>query len=55
MTGLLLLAEAVGREQRPLSWVVGPQGVYRPARPVLRDLKRPQRSQMTDWPSPDGI
>ena len=28
----LLLQEAVGKEKRPLSWVVGPQGVIRPAR-----------------------
>src|SRR5690242_2777880 len=26
--GLLLLRDAVGVEKRPLSWVVGPQGVY---------------------------
>src|ERR671919_269142 len=30
MEGLLLLQEAVGKERRPLSWAIGPQGVERP-------------------------
>src|SRR4029453_6001351 len=37
MEGLLLLREKVGREKRPLSWFVGPQGIERPARPSMRD------------------
>jgi NADH-quinone oxidoreductase subunit B len=47
MEGLLLLREAVGREKRPLSWLIGPQGVERPPRPSLRDLKRSTRQQAT--------
>ncbi len=48
MEGLLLLQAMVGTEQRPLSWVVGPQGATR-AEPVsLRDLKRPERSAETE-------
>jgi NADH-quinone oxidoreductase subunit B len=47
MEGLLLLQHAVGKERRPLSWVVGPQGVERAPMPSLRDLKRPQRQQAT--------
>ncbi len=43
--GLLLLRSLVGTEKRPLSWVVGPQGVVRPERPALRDLKRERRAQ----------
>ena len=39
--GLLLLQAAVGTEQRPLSWVVGPQGVQRAPRVALRDLSAP--------------
>ena len=47
MEGLLLLQAMVGTEQRPLSWVVGPQGATR-AEPVsLRDLKRPERGAET--------
>ena len=40
------LQKAVGTERRPLSWVVGPQGVERPAMPSMRDLKRPERQQV---------
>ncbi|MBF0506435.1 MAG: NADH-quinone oxidoreductase subunit B [Nitrospirae bacterium] len=54
MEGLLLLRDAVGKERRPLSWVVGPQGVERPERLVMRDLKREERRHITDLPSPDN-
>jgi len=47
MEGLLLLRDAVGRERRPLSWVVGPQGVERPPRHSMRDLRRPERQKAT--------
>src|SRR5512136_1990998 len=55
MEGLLLVSDAVGREKRPLSWVVGPQGVSKPDPPTLRDLKRPERQRQTWLPPPDGI
>jgi NADH-quinone oxidoreductase subunit B len=55
MEGLLLLQEAVGKERRPLSWAIGPQGVERPERPSLRDLKRPQRQRASELRSPDVI
>ena len=55
MEGLLLLADAVGKEQRPLSWVVGPQGVTRPAPPVQRDAKRLFRQKQTWLQPPDEI
>ncbi len=32
MQGLNLLQDAIGKEKRPLSWVIGPQGIERPAR-----------------------
>ncbi|MBZ0157533.1 MAG: NADH-quinone oxidoreductase subunit B [Alphaproteobacteria bacterium] len=47
MEGLLLLQELVGSEKRPLSWAIGPQGVERPPRPVLRDRKRAERQKVT--------
>ncbi len=53
MEGLLLLQKAVGSERRPLSWVVGPQGVHRPPMPSNRDLKRAERAGATDLTSPD--
>ena len=55
MHGLLLLADAVGKERRPLSWVVGPQGVYRPDRPIQRDLNRPLRPKETLLRTPEEI
>jgi NADH-quinone oxidoreductase subunit B len=55
MEGLLLLQKAVGSEKRPLSWVVGPQGVYRPPRPSMRDQMRRERQAATDLRSPDEV
>ncbi len=55
MEGLLLLQKAVGTEKRPLSWVVGPQGVFRPSGPSLRDLKRPERQKETFLRPPDSL
>lgn len=54
MEGLLLLQRLVGLEKRPLSWVVGPQGVVKPLMPCQRDAKLEARQQATDLPSPDG-
>src|ERR1700712_3079633 len=47
MQGIVLLGEAVGKEKRPLSWVLGPQGVEKPQMPSLRDAKRAQRQALT--------
>jgi len=55
LEGILLLQQAIGAERRPLSWVVGPQGVVRPAMPSQRDMKRPDRRRETSLPSPDHI
>ena len=55
MSGLLLLVDAVGKERRPLSWVVGPQGVYRPERPIIRDTKRAERQAMTVLRPPEEV
>ncbi len=55
MEGLLLLRDAVGKERRPLSWVVGPQGVERAELPVMRDIKRDARQRITELPSPDKV
>ncbi len=55
MEGLTLLQQAVGREQRPLSWVIGPQGVQKGPRPSLRDLKRDQRRQTQQLRPPDEV
>jgi NADH-quinone oxidoreductase subunit B len=55
MEGLLLLQKAVGAERRPLSWTVGPQGVFRPAPPSERDRKRAQRQKETYLRPPDTV
>jgi len=55
LSGLVLLQDVVGKEKRPLSWVMGPQGVIKPERPSLRDIKRAGREQATVLPSPDEV
>ena len=55
MEGLLLLQQRVRGEKRPLSWVIGPQGVERGPAPSQRDLKRAERQRTTTLASPDGI
>lgn len=53
--GLLMLRDAVGKEKRPLSWVIGPQGVVKPDRPSMKDIKREERSKITFLRPPDTI
>jgi NADH-quinone oxidoreductase subunit B len=55
MEGLTLLQQAVGSDRRPLSWIVGPQGVTRGPRPSMRDLKRAERQKVTTLRSPDKV
>lgn len=51
MEGLLMMQELVGRERRPLSWKIGPQGVERPDVPILRDLRKARRGPIYDLPN----
>jgi NADH-quinone oxidoreductase subunit B len=46
LEGLLLLRDTIGKEKRPLSWVIGNQGISRPDKINLRDLKTPERMKM---------
>lgn len=55
LEGLLLLQESIGRERRPLSWAIGPQGVERARGPSRRDLKRAERSRATVLRPPDTV
>ncbi len=55
MEGLLMLQDLVGKERRPLSWKIGPQQVERPTMPIMRDLKRLRRKQVTELTPPDEI
>ncbi len=55
LEGLLLLQRAVGKERRPLSWVVGPQEVGKPRRPAMKDELRERRRRMIDFKPADEI
>ncbi len=56
MEGINLLQDAVGQELRPLSWVVGPQGVTRKEPlPDVRAWKRKERQAATELRSPDEV
>ena len=51
----MLLQESIGQERRPLSWVVGDQGVYRANMPSEKERKRAERIAVTNLRSPDEI
>ncbi len=53
--GLTMLAQSVGKEKRPLSWVIGPQGITRPDAVSMRDLKRDEHRKIKTLESPDHI
>ena len=55
LEGLLLLRQAVGTEQRPLSWVVGSQETIRAPLPSMRDLMRPSRQKAAVLREPDDV
>jgi NADH-quinone oxidoreductase subunit B len=47
LEGLLLLRESIGKEKRPLSWAIGPQGIVtRQHQPSMRDMKNEERIKM---------
>lgn len=53
--GLTMLQDMIGKEKRPLSWVIGPQGVEKPAPISMRDLKTEERRKATELASPDTV
>jgi len=55
LEALVMLQDTIGKERRPLSWMVGPQDVIKPERPCMRDLKREQRKQTGDLRPTDTI
>jgi NADH-quinone oxidoreductase subunit B len=55
LEGLTLLQDKIGQEKRPLSWVIGPQGILKPELPARRDQKRAVRQQMTFLRPPDEV
>ncbi len=52
LQGLMLLQEAIGKEKRPLSWVVGEQDIIPAPKPSQRDLKREERMRATQLRDP---
>jgi NADH-quinone oxidoreductase subunit B len=55
MEGLTLLVESVGKERRPLSWVIGDQGVIRPEKIAMKERRFEARQSMTSFRSPDEV
>ena len=55
LQALMLLQEQVGKERRPLSWVVGDQGVYKPELEPMRDRKHDERIQVVNLRTPDQV
>ncbi|MCB1662745.1 MAG: NADH-quinone oxidoreductase subunit B [Pseudomonadales bacterium] len=55
LQGLMLLQDAIGQEKRPLSWVVGDQGVQKAPKTSQRDRLMAQRQTTTILRSPDEI
>lgn len=55
LEGVLLLREVVGKEKRPLSWMIGPQGVEKAQMPSMRDEKWAGRQQLTVLRTPDQV
>ncbi|CAJ0992076.1 NADH-quinone oxidoreductase subunit B family protein [Pantoea sp. Nvir] len=52
---LLLLRDSIGKERRPLSWVVGNQGFYRANMQSERVRKRGERIAVTNLRTPDEV
>src|SRR5664279_1752977 len=46
LEGLLLLRDSIGKEERPLSWVIGPQGIHKAEKISMRDIKQEERNKM---------
>ncbi|AKD03968.1 NADH-quinone oxidoreductase subunit NuoB [Pontibacter korlensis] len=55
MEGLMLLAESVGKERRPLSWTIGEQGIIKPDKIDVKERRQETRSKMTEFRSPDEV
>ena len=55
LEGVMLLHESVGKERRPLSWVVGEQRTGHAVMPDMRAGKRAARSALTVLQPPDRV
>ena len=55
LQALMILQEQIGKERRPLSWVVGDQGVYKPELTPKRDEKNAERIDVVNLRTPDNV
>ncbi|MGH8493079.1 MAG: NuoB/complex I 20 kDa subunit family protein [Moraxellaceae bacterium] len=55
LQALMILQESIGKERRPLSWVMGDQGVYRPQMQPERERKQEERIAVTNLRTPDQV
>ena len=56
LQGLILLQESIGRERRPLRWVITEQGIIqKEAHPVQREVRGPERIAATELRSPNEV
>lgn len=55
LQALMILQDSIGKERRPLSWVVGEQGVYRPQMQPERERKQAERIAVTNLRTPDQV
>lgn len=55
LQALMILQEQIGKERRPLSWVVGDQGIYKPELTPKRDEKHAERIEVVNLRTPDNV
>ena len=55
LQGLVMLQDAIEQERRPLSWVIGDQGVIKPKMPSYRDELKEERNQATILRPPNEV
>lgn len=56
LQGLILLQESIGRQRRPLSWVINDQGIIqKEANPVQRIVRHDERIAATELRSPEDV
>jgi NADH-quinone oxidoreductase subunit B len=55
MQGLVLLGQAVREEKRPLSWVIGEQGVIKPEMTPMKEQRREERMKMVQFSGADIV
>src|SRR5438874_6935243 len=55
MQGLMLLGEQAKKERRPLSWMIGEQGVIKPDMTPMKEVKRKERMEMVNFRPIDEV